>query len=336
MIRYIIRRLLWAVVLFIAVTLVTFVIFYLIPVDPARLAAGRAATPAEVQEVAHRLYLDKPIWQQYGHFLEQLVIHGNLGYSYANRQSVNDIIRSAAPITASLVIGAAILWMLIAIPIGVLSALRPRSLLDRTSMVFVLIGISVHPVWLALVGSYLLGYVPTSGQFLGFSFPSFTLFPIQGYCAFTGAAPGEQCGGPVDWFYHLILPWSVFAFLYAAFYVRLVRSQVMEVQNEDYVRTARAKGAPERRVLMQHVLRNAMLPVVTAFGMDVALALGGAVLLETVYGLPGLGYVAIKSLSQFDYPITLGVVVFASVVVIIFNLIVDLLYAWIDPRIRLG
>ena len=249
MIRYIIRRLLWAVVLFIAVTLVTFVIFYLIPVDPARLAAGRAATPAEVQEVAHRLYLDKPIWQQYGHFLEQLVIHGNLGYSYANRQSVNDIIRSAAPITASLVIGAAILWMLIAIPIGVLSALRPRSLLDRTSMVFVLIGISVHPVWLALVGSYLLGYVPTSGHFLCFNFPSFTLLPIQGYCAFTGAAPGEQCGGPVDWFYHLLLPWSVFAFLYAAFYVRLVRSQVMEVQNEDYVRTARAKGAPERRVL---------------------------------------------------------------------------------------
>jgi len=336
MIRYIIRRLLWAVVLFIAVTLVTFVIFYLIPVDPARLAAGRAATPAEVQEVAHRLYLDKPIWQQYGHFLEQLVIHGNLGYSYANRQSVNDIIRSAAPITASLVIGAAILWMLVAIPIGVLSALRPRSLLDRTSMVFVLVGISVHPVWLALVGSYLLGYVPTSGHFLWFNFPSFTLFPIQGYCAFTGASPGEQCGGPVDWFYHLLLPWSVFAFLYAAFYVRLVRSQVMEVQNEDYVRTARAKGAPERRVLTQHVLRNAMLPVVTAFGMDVALALGGAVLLETVYGLPGLGYVAIKSLSQFDYPITLGVVVFASVVVIIFNLIVDLLYAWIDPRIRLG
>ena len=336
MIRYIIRRLLWAVVLFIAVTLVTFVIFYLIPVDLARLAAGKAATPADVKRVAHQLYLDQPIWKQYLHFLDQLVLHGNLGYSYANRQSVNDVIRSAAPITASLVIGAAILWMLIAIPIGVLSALRPRSALDRFSMVFVLAGISVHPVWLALIGSYFLGYIPTTGHFLFFNFPAFTLLPIQGYCSFTGAAPGETCGGPVDWFYHLLLPWSVFAFLYAAFYVRLVRSQVMEVQNEDYVRTARAKGAPERRVLTQHVLRNAMLPVVTAFGMDVALALGGAVLLESVYSLPGLGYVAIKSLSQFDYPITLGVVVFASVVVIIFNLIVDLLYAWIDPRIRLG
>ena len=336
MVRYLIRRLLWAVVLFIAVTLVTFVIFYLIPVDPARLAAGRAATPAEIKVVAHRLYLDQPIYKQYLHFLDQLVIHENLGYSYANRQSVNDVIKAAAPITASLVIGAAIVWMLIAIPIGVLSALRPRSALDRFSMVFVLIGISVHPVWLALVGSYLLGYVPTTGTFLGIDFPAFTLLPIQGYCSFRGAAPGEICGGPVDWFYHLLMPWFVFAYLYAAFYVRLIRSQVMEVQHEDYVRTARSKGAPERRVLVHHVLRNAMLPVVTAFGMDVALALGGAVLLELVYGLPGLGYVAIKSLSQFDYPITLGVVVFASLLVIIFNLMIDLLYAWIDPRIRLS
>jgi len=306
MVRYIIRRLLWACVLFVAVTLVTFVIFFLIPVDPARLAAGRAATPQEIQQVAHRLYLDQPIWKQYLHFLSQLVIHQNLGYSYANRQSVNDVIKAAAPITASLVIGAAI------------------------------VGISVHPVWLALVGSYLLGYVPTTGTFLGIHFPAFTLLPIQGYCSFSGAAPGEVCGGPWDWFYHLLMPWFVFAYLYAAFYVRLIRSQVMEVQHEDYVRTARSKGAPERRVLVHHVLRNAMLPVVTAFGMDVALALGGAVLLELVYGLPGLGYVAIKSLSQFDYPITLGVVVFASLLVIIFNLIIDLLYAWIDPRIRLS
>ena len=204
-------------------------------------------------------------------------------------------------------------------------------------MVFVLAGISVHPVWLALVGSYLLGLrARPPGTSSASTSRHSRCSRSRATARSPGAAPGEHCGGPVDWFYHLLLPWSVFAFLYAAFYVRLVRSQVMEVQNEDYVRTARAKGAPERRVLTQHVLRNAMLPVVTAFGMDVALALGGAVLLESVYGLPGLGYVAIKSLSQFDYPITLGVVVFASVVVIIFNLIVDLLYAWIDPRIRLG
>ena len=289
MIRYIIRRLLWAVVLFIAVTLVTFVIFYLIPVDPARLAAGKAATPADVKRVAHRLYLDQPIWKQYLHFLDQLVLHGNLGYSYANRQSVNDMIRSAAPITASLVIGAAILWMLIAIPIGVLSALRPRSRSTASRWS------SCWPAsrctrcgwrWSA----------PTSWATSRPPGTSSSSTSRRSRCSRSRATarspaprPGSTCGGPVDWFYHLLLPWSVFAFLYAAFYVRLVRSQVMEVQNEDYVRTARAKGAPERRVLTQHVLRNAMLPVVTAFGMDVALALGGAVLLESVYGLPGLG-----------------------------------------------
>jgi len=322
-IRYIIRRLLWAVVLFISVTLVTYLIFYIIPLDPARLAAGKAATPHDVEVVAHRLYLDRPIWQQYLHFLGQLVLHHNLGYSYANRQSVNSVVLNAAPITASLVLGAVVVWMAIAVPVGVYSALRPRSLGDRVAMTGVLTGISVHPVWLGLIASYFLGY-------------KLDLFPIQGYCAFTGAAPGELCGGPIDWFYHLIVPWFVFAVLYAAFYVRMIRSNVLETMNEDYVRTARAKGAPERRVLTHHVLRNAMLPVVTMLGMDVALALGGSILIESVFGLPGLGYTAIKSLSQFDYPITLGVVVFASVLVIVFNLIVDLLYAWIDPRIRLA
>ncbi len=336
MTRYVIRRLLWAVVLFLAVTLVTFVIFYLIPVDPARAAAGKAASPAEIKVVAHRLYLDRPIYMQYVHFVDRL-LHGDLGYSYSSRQHINDVIRQAAPITASLVIGGAILWMLIAIPIGVFSALKPRSLADRTAMIFVLAGISVHPVWLALVASYLFGYVPTTGSFLGIiHFPAFDLFPIQGYCSLSGAAPGEICGGPYDWAKHLILPWTTFAIGYAAFYVRLIRANTIEVLNEDFVRTARAKGVKPSMVIRSHVLRNAMLPVVTAFGMDIALAMAGAVLTELVFGLPGLGYTAIHSLFQFDYPVTLGVVVFASFVVIIANLAVDLLYAWIDPRIRLS
>lgn len=335
MTRYVIRRLLWAVVLFLAVTLVTFVIFYLVPVDPARSAAGKAASPAEIKVVAHRLYLDRPIYEQYIHFLDRL-LHGDLGYSYASRQHVNDVISQAAPITASLVIGGAILWMLIAIPIGVMSALKPRSLADRTAMIFVLAGISVHPVWLALVASYLFGYVPTAGSFLGIHFHPFDLFPIQGYCSLRGAAPGEICGGPYDWVMHLILPWATFAVGYAAFYVRLIRSNTIETLNEDFVRTARAKGVRPSAVIRSHVLRNSMLPVVTAFGMDIALALAGAVLTELVFGLPGLGYTAIHSLGQFDYPVTLGVVVFASVVVILANLAVDLLYAWIDPRIRLS
>jgi peptide/nickel transport system permease protein len=323
MVRYVIRRLLWAIVLFIAVTVVTYLIFFLIPVDPARLAAGKSATPAEVKAVAHRLYLDRPVYEQYLHFLGQLVLHGSLGYSFNDRQSVNSSIFAAAPVTASLVIGGAVVWMLIAVPVGILSALKPRSILDRFAMVGVLGGISAHPVWIGLMASYIFGY-------------KLNLLPIQGYCNLSGASAGQICGGPVDWFTHMIMPWLTFAVLYSAFYVRMIRANVMETLNEDYVRTARAKGAPESVVMRRHVLRNAMLPVVTMLGMDIAIALGGAVLIEEVFGLPGLGDLAIQSVYQFDLPKIVGVTVFASVLVIGFNLLVDLLYAWIDPRIRLA
>jgi peptide/nickel transport system permease protein len=335
-IRYIIRRILWGILLFIAVTLVTFVIFYVIPLNPAKLAAGRSATPQEIKLVAHQLYLDRPLWQQYLHFLKELVINHNLGESYANRQSVNSIVLAAAPITASLVIGGAILWMAIATVIGIVSALRPKTAMDRTTMVGVLAGYSVHPVWLGLVAIYLFAYVPTTGHFGPISFTPVTLFPIGGYCNLGGASAGQLCGGPWDWFHALMLPWFVFALGYAAYYVRMIRGTVRATMTEDYVRTARAKGAPESRVIRSHVLRNAMLPVVTMFGMDLALALGGAVIVEYVFGLPGLGYVGVHSLFQFDYPTTLGVVVFATLVIIVANLLIDLLYAWIDPRIRLS
>jgi peptide/nickel transport system permease protein len=211
--------------------------------------------------------------------------------------------------------------MLIALPVGILSALRPRSLLDRTAMVFVLIGISAHPVWIGLIFIYFIGY--RAG-----------LTPLGGYCDFIN--PATDCGGPIDWAHALVLPWATFAILFAALYVRMVRANVLEAMNEDYVRTARAKGAPEWLVMRSHVLRNAMLPVVTMLGMDIGLALGGAVFTETVYGLPGLGRRAIQGLEGFDLPAVMGIVVFATVCVIIFNLIVDLLYAIIDPRIRLA
>jgi peptide/nickel transport system permease protein len=211
--------------------------------------------------------------------------------------------------------------MLIAVPIGILSALRPRSLLDRTSMVAVLIGISAHPVWIGLIFAY----------FLGFKLGA---FPISGYCDFIN--PATDCGGPVQWAYHMILPWMTFAILFAALYVRMIRANVLEALNEDYVRTARAKGAPESRVVRVHVLRNALLPVVTMLGMDIGLALGGAVFTETIYSLPGLGRQAIQSLNALDLPTVQGIVVFSTLAIIIFNLIVDLLYAWIDPRIRLA
>jgi peptide/nickel transport system permease protein len=325
-IRYIIRRLLWAVVLFIAVTAVTYCIFFLLPADPARQMAGKSASPQEVERVREALGLDDPIYQQYGRFLKQLVIEQSLGTSYANRQEVNDIVAAAAPVTASLVFGGMVLWMLVALPIGVYSALRPRSALDRTAMVGVLIGISAHPVWIGLLLSYFFGYK------LGWT-------PIQGYCEVFTPPPGDTgCSGFVlwQWAYHLILPWITIAVLYAAFYVRMIRSNTMETLSEDYVRTARAKGVRESRVLRSHVLRNAMLPVVTMLGMDLALALGGAIFTEYVFGLPGLGKEAVESVRRFDYPVTVGLTVFATTVVILFNLIVDLLYAYIDPRIRLS
>jgi peptide/nickel transport system permease protein len=322
-IRYIIRRLLWAVVLFIAITLLTYVIFFMIPADPARKACGQLVTPACVKQARKNLGLDKPVYVQYGRFLKRVVVDRSLGHSFANRQDVNTIIAKAAPVTASLVFGGAITWLLISIPIGILSALRPRSLLDRSAMTFVLIGISAHPVWLGLIFSWFFGYK------LGIT-------PIAGYCEAFSPPEGAACGGVVQWFYHLILPWITFAILFAALYVRMIRANVLETLNEDYVRTARAKGAPESRVMVKHVLRNAMLPVVTMLGMDIALGLGGAIFTESIYGLPGMGRTLIVSLTGDDLPTTQGIVVFATLAIIIFNLIVDLLYAVIDPRIRLN
>ena len=323
MFRYLIRRMLWAVVLFFAVTIVTYIIFFVIPADPARAFAGKTATPEQIQRARHYLGIDKPVYIQYLRFLKRLVINQDLGRSFANRESVNSEVGKAAPVTASLVFGGAIAWMLIALPIGILSALRPRSLLDRASMTFVLIGVSAHPIWIGLIFSYFFGY-------------KWHITPISGYCDFINPAIGADCGGPVQWAYHMILPWMTFAVLFAALYVRMIRANVLEALNEDYVRTARAKGANEGRVIRVHVLRNALLPVVTMLGMDIGLALGGAVFTETIYSLPGLGRTAVQALGALDLPTVQGIVVFSTLAIIIFNLIVDLLYAWVDPRIRLA
>jgi peptide/nickel transport system permease protein len=321
-IRYLIRRVLWAIVLFFAVTIVTYFLFFIIPANPAKQACGQACTDAQVKRVAHGLGTDRPIYVQYGKFMKRLIIHQSLGYSYYSRQSVNKQVLAAAPVTASLVFGGAVIWMLIAIPVGILSALRPRSLLDRSSMTFVLIGISAHPVWIGLIFAYFFGF-------------KWGLTPITGYADFINPA-FDQPGGPVQWAYHLILPWMTFAILFAALYVRMIRANVMDTMNEDYVRTARAKGAPESQVMRSHILRNAMLPVVTMLGMDISVALGGAVFTESVYSLPGLGLTSIKALQNYDTPYVMGVIIFATLAIIIINLVIDLLYAVIDPRIRLA
>jgi len=321
MTQFLIRRIFWAIFLFLVATIITYLIFWVIPSDPAALAAGRSATPADIARVRHFLHLDEPIWKQYLRFVWQLVRHGSLGQSFVNRQSVDSIIGKDAPVTASLVFGGAILWLTISIPIGILSALRPRSLMDRITMTFVLIGISAHPVWIGLIFSYIFGYK------LG-------LTPIAGYCNFFPGTVGAQCEGPINWAYHLILPWCTFMILYAALYVRLIRANVMETVNEDYVRTARAKGAGAARVMVQHVLRNSMLPVVTILGMDLGLALGGAIFTEGIFNLPGLGHEVILAYARADLPLITGIVVFATIAVIVFNLIIDITYGFLDPRIR--
>jgi len=308
--------------LFLAVTVVAYILFFIIPADPAKQFAGKGANADTIAKAKHYLRLDRPIYEQYGHFLGQLVIHQDLGHSWYNREAVGNIIRDAAPVTASLVIGGAFFWLLISIPIGILSALRPRSLLDRAAMTFVLIGISAHPVWLGLIFAYFIGY-------------KWHITPITNYADFFNPPPGQP-GGPVQWAYHMILPWMTFMILFAALYVRMIRANVIETLNEDYVRTARAKGAPEHLVMRRHVLRNAMLPVVTMLGMDIGLALGGAIFTESVYSLPGLGKTAVQALQNYDIPTVMGVIVFSTIVIIVFNLIVDLLYSVIDPRIRLA
>ena len=336
MLRYLIRRILWAAVLFFVVTLVTYVIFFLVPNDLASKVAGQGSSQAQRARAIHYLGLDRPVYVQYGKFMWRLIkpvpVHvagvpvfvlpqGDLGRSFVRATPVSTLILSAAPVTASLVFGGVIMWLLIALPVGILSALRPRSLLDRASMTFVLIGISAHPVWIGLIFAYVFGFK------LGW-------FPISNYCDFFNLS--TDCGGPVQWAYHMFLPWLTYAILFAALYVRMIRANVMEAMNEDYVRTARAKGAPESRVLRSHVLRNALLPVVTMLGMDIGIGLGGAIFTETIYNLPGLGKLALRAIGDTDLPIVMGVVVFATFAIIIFNLLIDLLYAWIDPRIRLS
>jgi peptide/nickel transport system permease protein len=266
---FILRRLAWLAVMFLAVTMVTFIIFFVIPSedDQASLGAGGAEV-----DVRTTVQIDGPLYEEYAEFLRKVVTQGSLGDSWVLRgQEVNDILVRAAPVTASLVIGGAVLWLALAIPIGLLSALRPRSALSRLTTVFVLIGISAHPLWIGLVLSYFLGHK------LG-------LMPVGGYCEVF--SPTTACGGPFQWAYHMVLPWFTFAFMYAALYMRMIRASTLETLDEDYVRTARAKGAPEWLVVRSHVLRNAMLPVVTMLGMDIAVSLSATLFVEVAYGYP--------------------------------------------------
>jgi peptide/nickel transport system permease protein len=325
--RYIVRRVLWAGVLFLGVTIITFILFFVAPHAPERVVCGGTqAKPECMKKAIRRMGLDKPVPYQYALFLKRVVVERSLGTSFITRQSVNELVLRAAPVTGSLVLGGAVLWLAAGLMVGIFSALHPRSLFDRAGMILVLVGISAHPVWIGLIFSY----------FFGFRLRNFPLrLPIGGYVDLFNPPPGQP-GGPVQWMYHLILPWVTFAILYAALYARMIRANVLETLDEDFVRTARAKGASGGRVMRSHVLRNALLPVATMLGMDIALAVGGALFTETIYNLPGLGRISVQAVFSNDLPLVQGVIVFAALSIIVFNLIIDILYAWVDPRIRLA
>jgi peptide/nickel transport system permease protein len=316
---YVVRRMLWAVLLFFVVTLTVYVLYFVLPTQRDQFVRRTEANPEEVRQ---NLRIHGTVFQEYGTFVWNIVRHGFLGTSFVNREAVTAIIGNALPITLSLIVGGMIIWLLIAVPVGILSAMRPRSLLDRGMMIFVLLGISAHPVWIGLMLSYLLGF-------------KWHFMPLGGYCSIFH--PVGSCGGPVQWAYHMVLPWFTFAAYFAAIYARMIRASVIESYDEDYVRTARAKGMSERKLLRKHVLRNAMMPVVTMLGMDMGIAFGGsaagAIFVENAFGLNGLGRTVTVALRRQDLPVILGVTVCVTTAVLLLNMLADILYAYIDPRI---
>jgi peptide/nickel transport system permease protein len=318
---FIVRRLFWAVLLVAVITWITFVLFLILPEERRSGSTRQGLVTPNLQTQFDLSGRSLP--EQYVLYLEHVVLHLDFGESLRQPLEVRDIIVDALPVTVSLLVGGVLLWLFLGLTIGLLSALRPRSLLDRGMMVFVLIGVSAHPVWLGLMLSYFLGF-------------RWHVTPIAGYCDFTyDPSSSNLCGGPRYWAYHMILPWITFSLLFAALYARMIRASLLETMNEDYVRTAHGKGAGEWRVLRRHVLRNALLPVVTMVGMDVGLAFSGAIFIETVFQLPGLGQAMYRALTTSDLPVIMGIILVVSVAVVIFNLIADILYCVIDPRISL-
>ncbi len=309
MARFVAARLLSSLTAFLAVTLLVFVAFFVLPRDPQ----GGASRHGAPQYRIHGAMLG-----EYEHYLWRLVRHGDLGRSYGTRERVTTRLMRAAPVTLSLVAGGVVVWLLIGVPLGLLAALRPRSLLDRAAAVLVFAGLSVQPVWLGLMLSYVFGHT------LG-------VLPVDGYCSIANLSTG--CDGLSHWAAHLILPWITFGILNAALFATMVRGLVLEELNADYVRTATAKGAGTFRVVRAHVLRNVSVPLLTMVAVQGGTSLAGVVFVETAFDLPGLGGMLGRAAQTRDLPLTAGSVVFFAVAIMVVNLLVDLAYAFVDPRI---
>ncbi|OMI40458.1 oligopeptide transport system integral membrane protein [Streptomyces sparsogenes DSM 40356] len=332
MLAYLIRRLFAVIMMLLVVTLTTFAIFFMIPKwagsDPALLFVGKQSDPEAIEGIRQKLSLDDPLLVQFWHFIEGLFVgrdyaNGNdvthcpapcFGYSFRTEQAVWPQLTDAMPVTLSLAAGACVLWLVGGVAAGVVSALRRGTLWDRAAMGVALAGVSLPIYFTGLLSlavfSYQLNWVDVDYKSLG--------------------------DDPGVWFQSLVLPWITLAFLYAATYARLTRATMLEIMGEDYIRTARAKGLRERVVIGRHAMRSTWTPILTLLGLDLGALLGGAVLTETTYNLPGLGRLAVTAISNKDLPVILGVTLMAALFIVVANLIVDLLYAVVDPRVRLG
>jgi len=329
MARFLVRRILLGLFVLWVISMIVFAIFYLGPHGAvAQRLAGRQGTPEQVALISHRLGLDDPIWVQYWHFLfgypdpnaPNGLIHGDLGYSYYNELPVTTILKQDLPITLSLALGASVIWLVLGVFNGVVSAVHPRSVADRSLTTFALFFYSMPTFVLGLL---LLYFVYFKLTLAGIDF-----FPPGGY------VPLSE--NPSEWAKHMILPWVTLALVLAATYTRLTRGSMLDVLGEDYIRTARAKGLRERRVVYRHGLRSALTPVVTQFGIDLGALVGGVVITEQVFSLGGIGQASIQAINQQDLPVVIGIVLVASAFVVIANIIVDIMYAVLDPRVRLN
>lgn len=319
MIRYIVRRLLWLAFVLFVISVLTFLIFFVMPPsDPAVNFAGRAPREETITAVREQFGLDRPVPVQYGLFVKRFFLGDEygwpgFGFSFTTRTPIRDSLLPRAWVTAQLAIGASIVWLVVGVPIGIVSALKRHTMVDRAAMGFALFGVSAPVFWLGLVSLFIFW------QKLGIS-------PGTGYVAFSS--------DPVGWATHFWLPWVVLALLYAAFYARIVRGNMLEVMAEDYIRTARAKGLSERRVVFKHGLRSSLTPIVTLYGLDLGLLLGGAIVTESVFNIPGLGPYTISAVFRGDLPVVVAVTIFGAFAVVLLTLIVDIVYAYLDPRVR--
>ena len=318
MVNYVARRLGWLVIVMLAVTFIYAIFFLLPPGDPALRFAGKNPTAENLAEVRSQFGLDGPFYEQYGTFVKHLVVGDEygwpgLGFSFETRSSVRDEIVERVPRTLWLIAGAVVLWLAIGLTTGIISALKRGKLADRLAMGTALLGLSAPVFWLGLMGLFVfwekLGWLPGTGY----------------------VTIGES---PRGWFTHLILPWVVLSISFAAIYARMSRSALLEVLGNDYIRTARAKGLSERRVVLKHGVRASLNPIVTMVGLDIALLVGGAVITERVFNIRGLGDLALTSVFDQDFPLILGVVVVSTATVVLMSLLVDIAYRYLDPRVR--